>query len=481
MNNKMIWNTIGRVLRIEATLLILPLVTSIIYTETLSAISFLITAAIAFVLGTFLILVSKPNNRTIYAREGFVIVAFAWICISLIGALPFVISGQIPSFIDALFETVSGFTTTGASIVNDLSTLGYGMKFWRSFTHWIGGMGILVFVVAFISKTSDRSIHVLRAEMPGPIIDKIAPRSKDTAKIPYIIYSGLTLLLVVMLILGDMPVYDSVVTALATAGTGGFSIYQDSVASISNYSQWVIAIFMLLFGINFNVYFLIAVRKLKSVLKSVELRAYLLIFASAVVIIILNIFTTCANFEEALRLSVFQVSSVMTTTGFSTADYNTWNEMAKSTLLILMLIGGSAGSSAGGLKVSRVLLLFKKIGAEFKRIINPNHVNTIQLEGKKIEEASVNGVTAYFAIYVVLIAFIAFILSIDGFSLETNLTASIACINNIGPGFDAVGPLSTYASFSPLSKIVLTIAMLLGRLEIYPLLIALAPSTWLKK
>lgn len=481
MNNKMIWNTIGRVLRIEATLLILPLVTSIIYTETLSAISFLITAAIAFVLGTFLIFVSKPNNRTIYAREGFVIVAFAWICISLIGALPFVISGQIPSFIDALFETVSGFTTTGASIVNDLSTLGYGMKFWRSFTHWIGGMGILVFVVAFISKTSDRSIHVLRAEMPGPIIDKIAPRSKDTAKIPYIIYSGLTLLLVVMLILGDMPVYDSVVTALATAGTGGFSIYQDSVASISNYSQWVIAIFMLLFGVNFNVYFLIAVRKLKSVLKSVELRAYLLIFTSAVVIVILNIFTTCANFEEALRLSVFQVSSIMTTTGFSTADFNTWNEMAKSTLLILMLIGGSAGSSAGGLKVSRVLLLFKKIGAEFKRIINPNHVNTIQLEGKKIEEASVNGVTAYFAIYVVLIAFIAFILSIDGFSLETNLSATIACINNIGPGFDAVGPLSTYASFSPLSKIVLTIAMLLGRLEIYPLLIALAPSTWLKK
>ena len=481
MNNKMIWNTIGRVIRIEAVLLLFPLVTSIIYTETLSVISFLITAVIAFVLGAILTHFTKTDNRVIYAREGFVIVALAWISMSVIGCLPFIISGQIPSFIDALFETVSGFTTTGASIVTDVSTLGYGMKFWRSFTHWIGGMGILVFVVAFISKTADRSIHVLRAEMPGPIIDKITPRSKDTAKIPYLIYSGLTVLLIVMLALGDMPLYDSIVTALATAGTGGFSIYQDSVASISNYSQWVLSIFMLLFGVNFNVYFLIAIGKLRSVFRSVELRAYLLIFTAATVIVVLNIFTTCQNFEEALRLSVFQVSSVMTTTGFSTADYNLWSEMAKGTLLILMLIGGSAGSSAGGLKVSRVLLLFKKIGAEFKRIINPKRVSTIQLEGKKIEESTVNGVTAYFAIYVVLIVFVAFLLSIDGFSFETNLTAAIASLNNIGPGFDAVGPLSTYAGYSPFSKIILTITMLLGRLEIYPLLIALAPSTWLKK
>ncbi len=481
MNNKMIWNIIGRVVRIEAILLVFPLITSIIYTETLSAISFAITSVIAFIVGTLLTFFTKTNNRIIYAREGFIIVALAWICISLIGALPFVLSGQIPSYIDALFETVSGFTTTGASVVEDLSTLGYGMKFWRSFTHWIGGMGILVFVVAFISKTADRSIHVLRAEMPGPIIDKITPRSKDTAKIPYLIYSGLTVVLIIMLICGKMPIYDSIVTALATAGTGGFSIYADSAASFSNYSQWVIAVFMMLFGVNFNVYFLIAIGKFKSAFKSAELKVYFLIFASAVIIVFLNILSACANVEEALRLSVFQVSSIMTTTGFSTADFNLWSEMAKSTLLILMLIGGSAGSSAGGLKVSRIMLLFKKISAEFKRIINPKRVNTIQLEGKRIEEASVNGVTVYFAIYVVLIVFIAFLLSIDGFSFETNLTASIACFNNIGPGLGEVGPLATYAGYSPFSKIILTVAMLLGRLEIYPLLIALAPSTWFKK
>ena len=481
MNNKTIWNIIGRVVRIESILLLLPLITSIIYKENLSVIGFLITAVIAFVLGTILTCFTKTNNSIIYAREGFVIVALAWISMSVIGALPFVISGKIPSFIDALFETVSGFTTTGASVVKDVTLLGYGLNFWRCFTHWIGGMGILVFVVAFISKTSDRSIHVLRAEMPGPIIDKITPRSKDTAKIPYLIYSGLTVVLIVMLILGKMPIYDSIVTALATAGTGGFGIYGDSIASYSSYSQWVIAIFMLLFGVNFNLYFLIAIGKLKSVFKSTELKVYLLIFASATLIVLLNIYGTCQNFSEALRLSAFQVSSIMTTTGFSTADFNAWNEMAKSTLLILMLIGGSAGSSAGGLKVSRVILLFKKIGAEFKRIINPKRVSTIKLEGKRIDEASVSGVTSYFAIYVVLIIFIAFLLSIDGFSFETNLSASIACFNNIGPGFGAVGPLSTYADFSPFSKIILIIAMLLGRLEIYPLLIALAPSTWLKK
>ena len=481
MNNKMIWNIVGRVVRIEAILLLLPLITSIIYTENFSVLAFLITAVIAFILGGLLVFFTKTSNRIIYAREGFVIVALAWISMSIIGSLPFIISGKIPSFIDALFETVSGFTTTGASVVKDVTQLGYGLNLWRCFTHWIGGMGILVFVVAFISKTSDRSIHVLRAEMPGPIIDKITPRSKDTAKIPYLIYSGLTILLIVMLFLGKMPIYDSIVTALATAGTGGFGIYGDSVASFSSYSQWVIAIFMLLFGVNFNVYFLIAIGKFKSAFKSAELKVYILIFVSAVIVVLLNILKTCANFEEALRLSVFQVSSVMTTTGFSTADYNLWSEMAKSTLLMLMIIGGSAGSSAGGLKVSRVMLLFKKIGAEFKRIINPKRVNTIQLEGKRIDEASVSGVTSYFAIYVVLIAIIAFLLSIDGFSFETNLSASIACFNNIGPGFGAVGPIETYASFSPFSKIILMIAMLLGRLEIYPLLIALAPSTWLKK
>ncbi len=481
MNNKMIWNLVGKVVKIEGFLLLLPLITSLIYSEALSALSFLITCVLSLGLGYALSFFTKTQNTVIYTREGLIIVALTWVSVSVIGSLPFILSGQIPSFIDALFETVSGFTTTGASIITDVTKIGYGMNLWRCFTHWIGGMGIIVFVVAFISKTSDRSIHILRAEMPGPIVDKIVPRSKDTAKIPYLIYIALTLILMIMLWAGGMPLYDSVVFSFATAGTGGFSIMPDGMASYSSYSQWVIAIFMILYGVNFNVYFLIATKKLKSALKSSELKAYLTICLTACVIVALNVVGTYNTVEETIRHSVFQVSSILTTTGFSSTDFNTWNTMAKSTLLLLMFIGGCAGSTAGGLKVSRVMLLLKKIGTELRKIVNPNRVTTIRYEGKKIDESTANGITSYFSLYIVLIIVICFIISIDGFSLETNLSATISCLNNIGPGFDMVGPMSNYACYSPLSKIVLMIAMLLGRLEIYPLLLALSPTTWLKK
>ncbi len=481
MNNKMIWNIVGKVIKIEGFLLFLPLVTSLIYSEMLSALAFLVTAVFSLGLGYVLTTLTKTNNTVIYTREGFIIVALTWLFISVIGCFPFVISGQIPNFIDALFETVSGFTTTGASILVDATTLGYGMNLWRCFTNWIGGMGIIVFVVAFISKTSDRSIHILRAEMPGPIVDKIVPRSKDTAKIPYLIYIALTLTLTIMLWAGGMPLYDSIVHSFATAGTGGFSIKATGIIEYSSYSQWVIATFMILFGVNFNVYFLMATKKIRSALKSSELKAYFFIILTAFVIILVNVFGTYQTIEETLRHSIFQVSSILTTTGFSSTDFNTWNSMAKSTLLILMLIGGSAGSTAGGLKISRVMLLLKKISVELRRILNPNRVTTIRFEGKKIDDATANGTTSYFSLYIILIIVICFILSIDGLNLETNFSATISCLNNIGPGFDMVGPLSNYSCYSPLSKIVLMFAMLLGRLEIYPLLLALSPTTWLKK
>lgn len=479
MNYKMIFNALGKVLKIEAILLLLPITVSLIYAELSVALFIGLSAMISVILGFALTLIFKPNTNNIYAKEGFITVAFAWIAVSIISALPFYFTKEIPSFIDALFETVSGLTTTGATILIRPENLSHGLLFLRSFNHFIGGMGILVFVMAIVPQSNDKTIHVLRAEMPGPVVDKIVPRSKNTAKILYIIYIGMTALLAILLLFGGMNLFDSVTHAFATAGTGGFSNYSTSIANENAYIQWVIAIFMFLYGVNFNIYFLILIGKFKNALKSKELLNYFLIVVASIIIIAINIYPLFNNLNDTIRHSAFQVTSIISTTGFTTQNINEWNSLSKFTLLILMFIGGCAGSTAGGLKMFRVSILFKRIKYELRRLLHPNTVEVMTFDGKKIDEQTVNGVTSYFALYVIIILLTALIISIDGLSIETNITSAISCFNNIGPAFGSSA--TDYTCYSGFSKIILTLAMLFGRLEIYPLLLALSPYTWLKK
>ena len=481
MNYKMVFGTVGKVILIEAGLLLLPLVTSLIYGEWWTAISFGITVLIALGVYGLSKLLCTTKNTLIFSKEGLVTVALAWLVMSVIGCLPFVISGDIPNFVDALFEMVSGFTTTGASIVLDVEALSHGTLLWRSFSHWIGGMGILVFVMAVTNKSTDRSIHILRAEMPGPTVDKLVPRARDTAKILYLIYMVLTVVLTVLLLFGGMPLFDSLLHAFGTAGTGGFGIKNNSVAGYSNYCQWVIAIFMFIFGINFNLFYLIILGKVKDVFKSGELWAYLVIVLSAVAVITINILSICADFSEALRLSFFQVTTIISTSGFSTANFDLWPTLSKTVLFVLMFVGGCAGSTAGGFKVSRVVILGKGINRELKRVLHPRNSSVIKFNGKRVDETTVNGVLSYLAIYLACIVAIFLLISFEPFTLETNLSATVACFNNVGPGLGGVGPSCNYGGYSLFSKIVLTFAMLLGRLEVYPLLLTLLPSTWIKK
>ncbi len=480
MNRRMIFYVIGQIINIEAALLLLPAAVSLYYKEGCLT-AFLITAGIALVVGLTLTLTSRPGNHLIYAKDGFVIVTLAWLAMSAIGALPFVISGEIPNYIDAFFETVSGFTTTGASVLTNVEKMSQGLLFWRSFTHWIGGMGVLVFVMAIIPNISDRSIHIIRAEMPGPIVGKLVPKLKNTAKILYLIYIVMTVLEVVFLLCGGMPLYDSVVHAFGTAGTGGFGIKASSIAGYSPYLQWVIAIFMLLFGINFNIYYLVLIRRFRSVFRSTEMWSYIGLVVLSVAAITVNIYPVSQSFSEALRLSAFQVSSVITTTGYATADFNLWPEMSKGILLFLMFIGGCAGSTAGGLKVSRVVILLKMIRRELNRMLHPRSVSVVKFEGKQVDEATLNSVSIYFVLYIICFCVIFFVLCFEPFDFATNFSATAACFNNVGPGFGAVGPAASYQGYSALSKTVLSIAMLLGRLEIFPLLLAFSPSTWAKK
>lgn len=480
MNRRMIFYVIGQIINIEAALLLLPAVVSLYYKEECLT-AFLITAGIALTVGLILTLTSRPGNHLIYAKDGFVIVTLAWLAMSVIGALPFVISGEMPNYIDAFFETVSGFTTTGASVLTDVEKMSQGLLFWRSFTHWIGGMGVLVFVMAIIPNISDRSIHIIRAEMPGPIVGKLVPKLKNTAKILYLIYIVMTVLEVVFLLCGGMPLYDSVVHAFGTAGTGGFGIKASSLAGYSPYLQWVIAVFMLLFGINFNIYYLVLIRRFRSVFRSTEMWSYIGLVVLSVAAITVNIYPVSQSFSEALRLSAFQVSSVITTTGYATADFNLWPEMSKGILLFLMFIGGCAGSTAGGLKVSRVVILLKMIRRELNRMLHPRSVSVVKFEGKQVDEATLNSVSIYFVLYIICFCVIFFVLCFEPFDFATNFSATAACFNNVGPGFGAVGPAASYQGYSALSKTVLSIAMLLGRLEIFPLLLAFSPSTWAKK
>ena len=481
MNIKMVFRTVGRISQVAALLLLIPAVVAIIYKETEQFFAFFITAIAAFAIGLFIGLITKTKNRVIYAKDGFAITALAWIVMALVGAVPFVISGDIPSYIDAVFETVSGFTTTGASILTNVEAMSRSMLFWRSFTHWIGGMGVLVFIMAIIPNLTDRSIHIMRAEMPGPVIGKLVPRVKDTAKILYLIYIFLTVLQTVLLLAGGMSLFDSLVHTFGTAGTGGFGTKADSIASYSPYCQWVIAIFMLIFGVNFNLYYLLLLRRIRTALKSGELWCYISIVFVSVAAITVNIAPIYKNFSTALRNSTFQVASIISTTGFATADFDLWPGLSKAILLLLMFCGACAGSTAGGLKVSRVVMLFKSVTKEIRKMLHPRSIGKVHFEGKSVEDSTLSSVSTYFVIYMICFFMIFLLISFEPFGLESNFSAVAACFNNIGPGFSAVGPTANYAGYTGFSKIILSFAMLLGRLEIFPIVVFLSPRTWIKK
>ena len=480
MNRRMIFSTVGKMVTAEALMLVLPVAAAVWYRES-CVWSLLITMAVAFALGQGMIHLSRPKDRVIYAKEGFCITALAWIVLSAIGALPFVISREIPNYIDAFFETVSGFTTTGASILTNVEVMSRGLLFWRSFTHWVGGMGVLVFVMALLPGVTDRSIHIMRAEMPGPVVGKIVPKAKDTASLLYKIYIVMTIVQIVLLLAGGMPVFDSILHAFGTAGTGGFGIKADSIAGYSPYLQWVITVFMLLFGINFNLFYLLLIRRFRSALQSTELWTYLGIVLVSTGLITTNVLPRYAGFGEALRHSAFQVSSIITTTGYATTDFDLWPGFSKAVLLLLMFVGACAGSTGGGFKVSRVVLLFKSVCRQLRLLVHPRGVSAVKFEGKTVDEPTMNGVGTYLAAYVFCFVAIVLLLCLEDMNFVTHFSAAAACFNNIGPGFGAVGPAANYAAYSGFSKLLLSFAMLLGRLEIYPLLIALVPGTWKRK
>ncbi len=478
MNKRMIIYMLGRIALVEAALLLLPLACAIIYGEA-TIISFLITIGIAIGFGG-ICSVFKPKNKSIYAKEGFVIVALAWISMSAIGALPFYISGEIPHYYDAFFETVSGFTTTGASILNNVEALSRGILFWRSFSHWIGGMGVLVLVMAIIPTETGRAIHIMRAEMPGPIVGKLVPKLKSTAKILYLIYIVMTAIQVILLLCGEMNLFESLVYSFGTAGTGGFGIDADSLTSYSSYTQWIVTVFMLIFGVNFNLYYLIIIRKLRTAVKSEELWWYFGIVAVSAALITANIYPLYNNLADSLRLSIFQVATIISTTGYATADFNMWPSLSKAILFILMFVGACAGSTAGGLKVSRVVMLFKSVRANLKRMLHPRSVDSIRLEGKSVDTTTATNVAAYLAIYFICFGAMFLLISFENHDLETNISAVAACFNNVGPGFGKVGPIGNYDIYTPFSKLVLSFAMLLGRLEIMPIILLFSPSVWLR-
>ena len=479
MNYQMIGYVIGRILVTEAALLALPAVTALTYGESLRP--FLLTAlllvAVGLVMGR-----KKPARTALYARDGFAVVALAWLLMSAFGALPFVLSGDIPFYVDAFFETVSGFTTTGASILTEIEPLHRGILFWRSFTHWVGGMGVLVFVMAILPMTDGHGMHLMRAEVPGPSVGKLVSRMSDTAKILYGIYLVLTVIEIILLMVGGMPLFDSCIHAFGSAGTGGFSNRNLSVGAYDNaYFDVVIGVFMLLFGVNFNLYYFLLIKRFKDVFHSEELRAYLGIVAAAVIAIAVDILHIYGSVGKSLRYAFFQVSSIITTTGFATADFNTWPTFSKGILMVLMFIGACAGSTGGGVKVARVVILVKSSLADMRKMLHPNAIATVRFEGKPLTERSVRGVHVFISVYVLVFAVSFLLLTLEGFDLVTTFTALAACINNIGPGLEVVGPMGNYAQFSPWAKLLLSFNMLVGRLEIFPMLLLFAPSIWKRK
>lgn len=476
MNIRMIGFVLGRILLVEAGLLTLPLAVALLYRE--PAMPWLITMAALVVCGALLSF-RKPERTALYAKDGFAAVALVWLLMSAFGALPFVLSGDIPNYIDAFFETVSGFTTTGASILTAVEPLSRGGLLWRSFTHWVGGMGVLVFVMAILPMSDGHTMHILRAEMPGPTAGKLVSRMSDTAKILYGMYFVMTIVMIVLLLLGGMDLFDASVHAFGTAGTGGFSSRNASVGAYNSaYIDIVTGIGMLAFGVNFNLYFFLLVRRFREVLRSEELWVYLGIVAASTAAIAANILSLYDSVGTALRHTFFQVSSVITTTGYATVDFGQWPVFSKTVLVLLMFVGGCAGSTAGGLKVTRIVTLAKAAVMDMRKMLHPNAVINVRMEGRALPEKQVRGVQAYLSIYILILCGSWLLLSLAGFDELTTFTAVVTCINNVGPGLNMVGPTGNFGFFAPWAKLLLSFDMLAGRLELFPMLLLFAPSIW---
>ena len=481
MNYKMMGRFISQILFVEAFFMIPALLISLGYRESAAAQAFGITLALILAISLILFRLCKGAPSAFYAKDGLVCVSVSWIVLSLLGCLPFYLSREIPKYVDALFEIVSGFTTTGASIVTDVEALSHGIIYWRSFSHWLGGMGVLVFLLAFTGeKGKGFTMHLLRAESPGPSVGKLVPKMRKTASILYVIYIALTFINFIFLVAGDMPVFDAVCTALGTAGTGGFGIKNDSMGSYSPYLQNVTTVFMILFGINFSCYYLLLLRQFWNVFRDEELRTYLGIIFISVALITLNIRDLYSSWGETIRHSAFQVGSIITTTGYSSTDFDLWPSFSKTILLLLMISGGCAGSTAGGMKVARIMLLLKGLGRNIRQSISPRKVELVRNNGAPVDEKILANANAYLAAYVALFFCIFLLISLDGFSIGTNFSAVMCTFNNIGPGFEAVGPMCNFSIYSDLSTFVLTWGMLAGRLEIFPMLVLFYKGTWNK-
>lgn len=481
MNYKMMGRFIAQTLSAEALFMIPALLISLFSTEWIAVQSFLATLLVALVLIVALFLICRGAPNAFGAREGLICVAMSWVVMSLIGCLPFWFSREIPSYIDAFFEIVSGFSTTGSSILSDVESLSNGILYWRSFSHWLGGMGVLLFILAFSPSSGNGNgftVHLLRAESPGPDVGKLVPKMRQSAAIPYIIYVVLTILNIVFLLFGGMDLLDAACTAFGTAGTGGLGIYNDSMAGCTAYVQTVTTVFMALFGINFSCYYLLLLRQIKGVFKDEELRLYLGLILGAVVLITLNIRQMYHSLGETVHHAAFQVVSIITTTGYSTCDFDLWPSFSKTVLVLLMIVGACAGSTGGGLKCSRLLLIIKALKRNINQLMNPHRVQAIRINDRVVDEKVVDNVNAYLAAYTLIIFLSFLIISLDGFTIGTNFTAVLACVNNIGPGLEQVGPACNFSQYSTLSKLVLSFDMLAGRLELFPMLALLSHRTW---
>lgn len=475
MNKRKIVSFIGRIILIEAALMVLPLLVALYYGDG-DAWAFAVTILTALIPGVLMARV-RQSDRRLSSRDGYFIVAATWIIISLIGAMPLYMAGGFRSYWSALFEIASGFSTTGASVLAQPELLGHGVLFWRSFTHWIGGMGVLVFVMMVMPMENDNSMHLVRAEVPGPTAGKLVPRMRTTSMILYGIYAAMTMILLVLLLLGGMPLFDSFCMAFGTAGTGGFAVSSAGVAGYhSAYIEVLLGIFMLLFGVNFNVYHLLLLGKIKDALKSEEVKAYLGIVITATVLISINTFSRVTGLGTTVRNAFFQVASIITTSGFATVDFNFWPEFSKHTLVLLMIIGACAGSTGGGFKISRLIILLKAMMAEVRHIITPKAINPVRIDGKPIDKETLNSTRIYAAAYLILICLFTWILSLDGKDLTTNVTAVLSCFNNIGPGLGSVGPMNNFGIYSDWAQVLLSLCMLTGRLEIFPMLLLFGRS-----
>ena len=478
MNYSIIIYILGWIMNVEAVCMLVPGITALIYREK-SGIAFLITILACLAIGVPLVS-RKPSKKAFYAREGLVTTALSWIVLSIVGAVPFVLSGAIPNPIDAFFEIVSGFTTTGSSILSDPSQMPYSINIWRCFSHWIGGIGVLVFILTLLPLAGGYHMNLMKAESPGPAVGKLLPKVQSTAKILYKIYIALTVALIILLLLGGMPLYDSLCAAFGTAGTGGFGIKSDSMGSYSLYIQIVITIFMILFGVNFNVYFLLLTRKFSQVLKSEEVRCYFFVIIASALMITFNVRHLFDNVWEALQQAFFQVGSIITTTGYATTDFNQWPAVSRTILVLLTFCGACAGSTGGGIKISRLLLLAKSVRKELHLYLHPNAVKKIKMDGKAVSHEVMRATNIYMIVYLMIVAASIFIISFDEFDLVTNFTAVVTTLNNVGPGLSLIGPTGNFGIFSPLSKLVLSFDMLAGRLELFPILILFLRETWKK-